>query len=102
VLLRTGTDIPIYPVAFSGLEHFWPNIRRLRRTPVRVRVGDPFYLVPPAGRVRQAQRKEITTEVMAQIAALLPAESRGIYADKVGKTPIYLRTAQNITESRSA
>jgi len=29
VLLRTGTDIPIYPVAFSGLEHFWPNIRRL-------------------------------------------------------------------------
>jgi hypothetical protein len=29
--------------------------------------------------------------MMGQIAALLPPERRGLYADQVGKTPQYLR-----------
>jgi 1-acyl-sn-glycerol-3-phosphate acyltransferase len=100
ILLRAGTHIPIYPVGYIGLEHFWSNIKRLRRTPVRAVVGPPFYVSPPQGRVRREVREQITTEMMGQIAALLPPEKRGLYADQVGKTPQYLRfepeTAQNL------
>ena len=91
VLLRAGTHIPIYPIAYAGLEHFWPNAKRLRRTPVRVVVGQPFYLSPPQGRVRKAEREQMADEIMGQIAALLPPGNRGIYADQVGRSPQYLR-----------
>jgi 1-acyl-sn-glycerol-3-phosphate acyltransferase len=91
ILLHAGTHIPIYPIGFIGLEHFWANLRRLRRTPVRVVTGEPFYLDPPPGRVRREAREQMTTEMMAQIAALLPPENWGVYADQVGKPPEYLR-----------
>lgn len=92
ILLHAGPKVPIYPMGFVGLEHFWPNIKRLRRTRVQVRVGEPFYLCPPEGqRIRQAEREQIITEIMGQIAALLPPENRGLYADQVGRVPQYLR-----------
>lgn len=91
IMLRAGTHIPIYPMAYAGLEHFWPNLKRLRRTPVRMTVGQPFYLAPPSSHVRQEVREEIIAEMMGQIAALLPPENRGIYADQVGQEPRYLR-----------
>ena len=91
ILLRAGTHIPIYPMAFIGLEHFWDYFKRLRRTPCKVRKGKPFYLAPPEGRIRREHREQMTAEMMAQIAALLPPENRGVYADLVGVTPQYLR-----------
>lgn len=91
ILLHAGTHIPIYPVAFSGLEHFYHNLLRLRRTPVRVRIGDPFYLAPPEGHITRPIREQMIDEIMGQIAALMPPERRGIYADQAGKTPQYLR-----------
>jgi 1-acyl-sn-glycerol-3-phosphate acyltransferase len=91
ILLKAGTHIPVYPIGYIGLEHFWAHAKRLRRTPVRIVVGDPFYLAPPEGRVRQPVREAITTEMMGQIAELLPEENRGVYADQVGITPKYLR-----------
>jgi 1-acyl-sn-glycerol-3-phosphate acyltransferase len=90
ILLRAGLHIPIYPIAFIGLWDFWPNLKRLRRTPTRVVMGRPFYLAPPEGRVRRNVREQITTEMMGQIASLLPPDRRGRYADQVGKTPQYL------------
>ena len=91
VILRAGTHIPIYPVGFAGLEEFWPNLRRLRRTPVRVTVGEPFVVAPPEGRAVRAVRKEITVEMMGQIARLVPPKNRGLYADQVDRPPQYLR-----------
>jgi 1-acyl-sn-glycerol-3-phosphate acyltransferase len=97
VLLRAGTHIPIYPVAFIGLERLWPNLGRLRRTPARMTVGQPFYLSPPQGHVTRAVRDEITDEMMGQIAAMLPPENRGVYADRVGQKPQYLRFVSGAT-----
>ena len=91
ILLRAGTHVPIYPMGYHGVEEFWPHAKRLRRTPIKVVVGKPFYLDPPPGRVRQQLREEITREMMGQIAALLPEKNRGVYADQAGKTPRYLR-----------
>jgi 1-acyl-sn-glycerol-3-phosphate acyltransferase len=91
ILLRAGTQIPIYPIAYVGLERFWEHIKKLRRAPVRVMVGRPFYLAPPPGRVRQPVREQMVAEMMGQIAALLPPQDRGAYAAQVGKTPQYIR-----------
>jgi 1-acyl-sn-glycerol-3-phosphate acyltransferase len=93
VLLRAGTHIPIYPVAYIGLEHFWPSIKRLRRAPVRIVVGEPFYVCPPEGRASREVREQITAEMMGQIAAMLPPEKRGIYAEQATQTPQYLSAA---------
>lgn len=99
VLLRAGTHIPVLPMAFIGLEHFWPSIKRLRRAPVRVVVGQPFYVDLPDGRANHEVREQITSEMMGQIAALLPVENRGMYAEQATQTPRYLRPA---TESNAA
>jgi 1-acyl-sn-glycerol-3-phosphate acyltransferase len=91
VLLHAGTHIPVYPIAYIGLEHFWSNIKRLRRTPARMVVGEPFYISPPQGRAGREVREQIAAEMMGQIAAMLPPETRGLYADQATQEPQYLR-----------
>ena len=93
VLLRAGTHIPVYPIAYIGLEHFWPSIKRLRRAPARIVVGQPFYVCLPEGRASREVREQITAEMMGQIAALLPAENRGVYTEQATQTPQYLCSA---------
>lgn len=91
ILLHAGTHIPIYPVAFEGVEDFWPNLKRLRRTPIRITIGEPFYIRSPKGHARQALRQAITDEMMVQIVRLLPPKNRGVYAERVDQPLHYLR-----------
>ncbi len=91
ILLRAGVRIPIYPVGFVGLEDFWPNLKRLHRTPTRVVMGDPFWLDPPQGRVRREVRDQMIDEIMIQVARLLPPENHGVYAGRLDEAPQYLR-----------
>jgi 1-acyl-sn-glycerol-3-phosphate acyltransferase len=103
ILLHAGTHIPVYPIAYIGVEHFWPNAKRLRRTHTRVVVGEPFHVSVPEGRVRRPVREQITAEMMGQIAALLPPENRGMYAGQATKTPQYLRFApESNTQKRES
>lgn len=90
VYLAWRTGAPIVPVGVDGTDRFKFNIRRLRRTPVRVVFGPPFRVEIPAERSREALR-EATDELMAQIAALLPPERRGVYAGFPAAAPRYLR-----------
>jgi 1-acyl-sn-glycerol-3-phosphate acyltransferase len=75
---------PLLPVAHFGGEHFWRNLTRLRLTRVHVRVGKPFVLEPRRVPVSREDRWEMTHEIMARIADLLPARYRGAY---VGRAP---------------
>jgi 1-acyl-sn-glycerol-3-phosphate acyltransferase len=78
--LRSGA--PIVPIAHFGGESFWRNLRRGRRTEVRIRVGEAFRLRrPEAGRVKAA-RLEAAEEIMLRIAELLPPKYRGEYAGR--------------------
>ena len=91
VLIALHSGAPILPVAHWGGESFSRNLKRMKRTDFHVRVGRPFILdtsgEKPAGKVRQ----EIVDEIMCQIAALMPAEYRGQYAD-CGTPPMkYIR-----------
>jgi 1-acyl-sn-glycerol-3-phosphate acyltransferase len=89
---RSGTGylawkagVPVIPVGVAGSEDrvVFPNLRRLRRSKITVRIGAP--IPPPVidtrGAEREAAMEQYTTEVMCQIAALLPPPYRGFYAD---------------------
>lgn len=87
--LEQGTDgaaflalkagVPVVPVALVGTENanVYGHLRRLRRAPVALRVGKPFYLTE-SGRGPLALREE-TEKIMRALASLLPEEYRGVY-----------------------
>jgi 1-acyl-sn-glycerol-3-phosphate acyltransferase len=79
--LATRADVPLVPVGITGSECIAHNMSRLRRTPVRIDVGQPFCL-PESGQVRSPKLKEYTELIMERIAELLPARYRGAYADQ--------------------
>lgn len=76
--IATRANVSILPVGVAGTENIKGNLLRLRRTPVRVVVGEPFRL-PEAGHVRSKQLHKYTDLIMHCIAELLPPEYRGVY-----------------------
>lgn len=78
--LADRAGVPIVPIAISGTEKLTECLRQLRRTPVRMAIGHPFTL-PPNGRAKGEVLEDYTTTIMCRIAALLPPEYRGVYAE---------------------
>ena len=79
--LAVRSNTPIVPVALSGQEHLGHNLRRLRRTPLRVVFGRPFRFRPEQGVPLRQQLPRMTREAMYQLAGLLPPDYRGVYSD---------------------
>lgn len=79
--MKAGT--PILPVALVGSDDALvvAQLRRFKRPKVTIRVGKLFRLPPPNGQERDALLEQYTDEIMCRIAALLPPERRGVYAD---------------------
>ena len=90
-LLAMRTDSAVLPIACYGYETFWQDVARLRRTDFRMVVGQSFRLGTAGRRVSRHVRQHMTDEVMYQIAALLPQQYRGVYADLSSATETYLR-----------
>jgi 1-acyl-sn-glycerol-3-phosphate acyltransferase len=89
IALKSGA--PILPLAFHGGEKLKENLKRLRRTAFHVAVGDPFVIDPGDERVARDIRRRITNEIMYRLAALLPPEYRGVYADLENATEVFLK-----------
>jgi len=81
--LAVKAGVPILPVGLVGSEdsNFYANLKRLRRTYVTIRVGEPFTLPPIHNEDRDAALQRYTDEIMCRIAAQLPPAYRGVYAD---------------------
>ncbi len=78
--LADKAGVPVIPVAISGTERAIAQWLRLRRPRIRIQFGKALYL-PPVGRgQREATLRRNTDEIMCQIAAMLPAQYRGVYA----------------------
>ena len=81
--VRSGT--PILPTACLGTEHIQANLRRLRRTPVRLIIGPVFGPLVVDETLSKAERRaqldELGHEMMRHMADLLPPENRGPYRD---------------------
>ena len=89
IAVRAGA--PIIPVAISGQEVFWRQLRRLRRTRVKIVFGKPFVFEPGDGKLTREQLTQMTHEMMYRIAELLPEKYRGYYSDLSAATEEYLR-----------
>lgn len=86
IALRTGA--PILPVAVTGTEAIawpWLFIKPLSIKHVKVTIGEPFRL-PPVERIDGDAAAAATGVIMRRIAALLPPQHRGVYADIEGET----------------
>ena len=81
--IAAKAELPIIPVALVGTEDRYvvSQLRRLRRARVKIFVGEPFSLPPLKGKDRDQALQEYTDEIMCRIAALLPEQYRGFYAE---------------------
>jgi len=89
VQLALDADVPILPVAHHGGECVWNNMKRFKRTPLSFKAGRPFK-IKFNGKPGKEDREEILTEVMSQMARLLPESMRGVYSPCVERECKYL------------
>ena len=73
--------VQILPVAVSGTWQITKEILTLRLPEIAVNFGKPFVLPPVDRKTRDENLRNNTDEIMCQLAALLPPENRGFYAD---------------------
>jgi 1-acyl-sn-glycerol-3-phosphate acyltransferase len=79
-ILAARSDAAIVPVAFWDHEHFWTNLKRLRRTRLRIAVGQAFRLTAEGASPSRDVREAVADEMMFKVAELLPEQYRGVYA----------------------
>jgi 1-acyl-sn-glycerol-3-phosphate acyltransferase len=89
--LRSGA--PIVPVAIEGTEGFpcLPVSKRWRGPGAQVRFGRPFTLQASQEHKVRSQLRQMTDEAMYVLAAMLPEERRGVYADLSQATRLTLK-----------
>ena len=83
-------NAPILPMAITGTKDFGSNLKRLRRTDVKIVIGKPFRFRRGGGKVRRDVLHQMTEEAMYQLAAILPPEYRGVYSDLDSTTERFL------------
>lgn len=78
-ILARQCDVPILPVALYGHEDFNENIKHLKRSPMHIRVGEPFKINWEEMSKDKESFQIITDAIMLEVADLLPEEYRGVY-----------------------
>lgn len=85
-LIASRHDVPILPVAIAGTEHLPLDSKATGkpwfRKGVTVTIGEPFRL-PPRRPGEKLDLHAATDRIMLEIAALLPPEYRGVYAEQL-------------------
>jgi 1-acyl-sn-glycerol-3-phosphate acyltransferase len=83
IFLALKAGVPILPVAITGTEDavVKERLKHFKRLDIKIVAGTAFTLPPIEGKDRDARLQQYTEEVMCRIAALLPPERRGFYAD---------------------
>jgi len=81
--IASKAGVPVLPVAVTGTQNIWRDLRRFRRAEVTLTVGPTFTLPPLVGEDKNKQLEEHTHEMMCRLAALLPEEYQGVYRGDV-------------------
>jgi 1-acyl-sn-glycerol-3-phosphate acyltransferase len=85
IYLAWKAGVPVLPVAVTGTEDavVVERLKKFKRLNIKIVAGKPFTLPQEVkGQDRQTILQQYTDEVMCQIAALLPPDRRGVYADR--------------------
>ncbi len=90
VFLALKNRVPILIVAHYGIENFWYNIKRLKRTHVTFVVGKPFMLASEMKTTKNGYQ-EMTDQIMVRMASMLPEHYRGVYADMKVTSDKYIK-----------
>jgi 1-acyl-sn-glycerol-3-phosphate acyltransferase len=80
-LLAYKMDVPLMPAVISGTDKMSERFLRLRKMNVTVTFGPMFRLPDRNGLENKVWLKRATDEIMCHIAAILPPERRGFYAN---------------------
>lgn len=78
--LADRARVRLVPMAITGTENIAPCWKRLRRPTVNCLIG-PSFMLPGDGRAKGPRLDEFTEQIMCTLAAMLPPEYRGVYAD---------------------
>ncbi len=101
--VATRTGALVIPVGIVGTPEIALNWRRFKRTRVRVTLGRPFYFETAGVRVGREELSLMTREAMYQLAAVLPPQQRGQFANLRQATTQLLRlTRGNNLSARDA
>lgn len=81
IRLAARSGCPIVPIAIWGTE---TGLRgAMRRQPIHVRFGEPYFVESEGGKVPWRQMEELTEEMMLRIAALMPEQYWGHYRERM-------------------
>lgn len=78
------SDVPVVPVGVAGTtDDFFRRAMRGESPSVHMAIGEPLRLPPVEGKgeARRLSRQRNADLIMTHVAALLPSEYRGVYAD---------------------
>ena len=81
VRLAARTGCPIVPIAIWGTEA--GLLGALTRRPIRVQIGEPYFVHTKDGKIPFNLMNELTDEMMLAIARLLPEQYWGFYREKM-------------------
>lgn len=89
-MIATRTNVPILPIAIFGTEVLPFNGAKGRkrgrgRPHVTVRIAKPFCLPERQPGEKRPRMADLTNEMMLHVAALLPDQYRGIYAERLSE-----------------
>ena len=83
VFLASKSGYPVLPVAVTGTEDrlILENLKHFRRSKITATAAELMHVEIPKGKGREEAMRQVTDEIMCQIAALLPEKYRGVYSD---------------------
>jgi len=79
--LASRADVFILPTGIWGTETAMSRLGHLRRPKIYIRFGEPFHLPALERGDRSVALQKNTDEIMCHIAALLPSQYWGVYAE---------------------
>ena len=102
--VATRTGALVIPVGIVGTPDIARNWKRFKRTRVHVTLGCPFYFETTGERAGREELSLMTREAMYQLAAVLPPQQRGQFANLRQATTRLLRLTRgnNLTARDTA
>ncbi|MDC7235573.1 MAG: lysophospholipid acyltransferase family protein [Spirochaetales bacterium] len=94
IMFAQKGNAPIIPMGHWGGENLASNLKKFKRTPITIKVGEPVNITIPEGVKSDSKvRQQIADEVMIQIARLMPEEYHGVYTGQTDEEPRFLTKA---------
>ena len=78
-VIASKTNVPILPIGIAGTDKIKGISWLWKRPHIVINIGKPFKLPPNNGKMSKSQMQLLTTQLMKEIAALLPLEYQGGY-----------------------